>query len=902
MLGRKHILKPDASPGHGARWEIFGLLVVLLLFSVFATAKTYAACGPLDTSYAFSAGNDLDAKEVANVLEVNGNKVKGKGNALEPDGDLVNPPPAPNPPDLDPSAFPSFGGGSDIIIPRDGSGSTGEGTYRDIKIEDKADFSFATVGGTYQIEKLEVKKEATVTLAPGDYFIGELKLKDKAQLLISPAGTVRIYTNKKIEFGKQSQVNLGGSVADLQIYAYNDVVIKLMEKAKVSALIYSPFGNTNIEMEMGVEFRGMAVTAGEFKVKDKGKGKGKAKEKIKITFDAAVQAEVGSISTCVVPPVVSVDAFEFNCMTPGQDPLTGHLFTRVAGQAFVFDLAALRDADSDGSADGVETDFASDGDRQVAVELVDMSSGSCATYSTVASQTLTFTAADQGYMGSIGWSQPNAYRFLGCRVTDNGGATPVQVCSGDSFAIRPATLSVTSPILDNAAAFGDPKAVAGSGFTLRVATVSGYDGTPRIDTSIPVQAHGGAVRAGNLTGAFNAANPVTGSADGSFIYDEVGSFRLQSLGVWDDSFTLVDSGQGDCIYGFGNSPDASGKVGCRFGNDSAGDWVGRFIPDHFRLTVDAHGQLADTCPAGAFSYAGQDVGYQLGGEPVATITAYNGMGTPTVTQNYTGDHNHLTVPGILMSALTSDGTKMRLDGSGPVSLTWNQGVASLVDNGDGTVRLTLSGDSFNYSRADIDRVDPFTSDLDLELQSITDSDGVSATGLPDGFSPTGVQIRYGRLVLENSFGSELMHLPVPLQVEYFDGTANGFVPNTEDGCSQVLGISLTDLDASDGLTVSTGAGRETAVYASIAIAGGYAEENPANPALLFSQPTAGAVYNLNLQAPGEANTGTVGVLVDAPGWLEYDWQGAGMTDPYSRASFGIFSRAGSAVVYLREMR
>jgi len=898
MVFPERISKPEAPPGHGASCGFFGLLAALLLFSVFVTGKTHAACGPLDTSYSFSAGNNLDAKKVAKVLEVNGNKVKGKGTALEPDGDLVNPPTPPVLPDLDPSAFPAFGGGNNINIPRNGSGSTGEGTYRDIKIDDRGDFLFTTVGGTYQIHKLEVKKEATVTLAPGDYFIGELKLKDKAQLLISPAGAVRIYTDRKIEFGKQSQVNPGGSVADLQIYAYANVDIKLKEKAKVSALIYSPFANTDIEMEMGVEFRGMAVTAGDFKVKEKGK----VKDKIKLTFDAAVQAEVGSISTCVVPPVVAVDAFEFNCVTPGQNPISGHLFTRVAGQAFVFDLAALRDADSDGSADGVETDFASDGDRQVAVELVDMSSGSCATYSTVASQTVTFTAADQGYRGSVGWSQPNAYRFLGCRVTDNGGAAPVQVCSGDSFSIRPAALSVTAPLLGNAAASGDPKAVAGSGFTLRVATVSGYDGTPRTDTSIPVEAHAGAVRAGNLTGAFSAANPVTGSADGSFIYDEVGSFRLQPLGVWDDSFTLVDSGQGDCIHGFGNLPDASGKVGCRFGNDSAGDWVGRFIPNHFRLTVDAHGQLADTCTAGVFSYAGQDVGYQPGGEPVATITAYNGMGTPAVTRNYTGDHNHLTVPGILMSALTGDGTKMRLDGSGAVSLTWNQGVASLVDNGDGTVRLTLSGDSFNYSRADIDRVDPFTSDLDLELQSITDSDGVSATGLPDGFSPAGVQIRYGRLVLENSFGSELLHLPVPLRVEYFDGTANGFVPNADDSCSQVLGISLTDLDASDGLTVSTGAGRETAVYAPIAIAGGYAEENPGNPALLFSQPTAGAAYNLNLQAPGEANTGTVGVLVDAPDWLEYDWQGAGMTDPFSRASFGIFSRAGSAIVYLREMR
>ena len=876
---------PDSAFGYG----IWGLLFSMLFVSFLTAGQVSAACGPLDTSYALYGANKL---EVEKNTRVNGTRISGSGTALEPDADLVDPPTAPVLPDLDPSSFPSFGGGSDIVIPKNGSGSAGEGTYGEIKIEENAEFSFTAVDGTYLLDKLIVEKQVTVTLAPGDYFIRELTLQDGARLLTLPAGSVRIYTNTKIEFGKQSRVNTGDSVTDLQIYAYDNVDITIKENSRVSALIYSPFGNTKIDMEKNVRFRGMVSTLGEVKLGEGGR----------ITFDAAVQAEVGSISTCVVPPENPVDAFGFNCITPAQNPLSGHLFTRVTGQAFTIALAALRDADGNGSVDAVESDYASDRDRQVTVELVDMSAGSCATYSTVASQTLTFTATDQGYLGSIGWNQPNAYRVLGCRVTDNGGATPLQVCSVDSFAIRPATLSVTAPILNNATASGDPKATAGIGFTLRVDSVPGYDGTPRIDTSIPLETHGGAVRAGNLTGAFNAANPSTGSADGGFLYDEVGSFRLQTLGVMDDGFTLVDSIQGDCVDGFGNSPDASGKVGCSFGNDLVGGWVGRFIPDHFRLTVDAHGQLADTCPAGAFSYAGQDIGYQPGGEPVATVTAYNGLGTPTVTRNYTGDHNHLTVPGILMSALTGDGTKMRLDGSGPVSLTWNQGVASLVDNGDGTLQLTLSGDSFNYSRADIDRVDPFVSDLDLEIQSIIDGDGVSATGLPDGFSTTGVQIRYGRLVLENSFGSELMHLPVPLRVEYFDGMANGFVPNTDDSCSLVLGISLTDLDASDGLTVSTGVDRETAVYASAAIAGGYAEENPGNPALLFNQPTAGAAYNLNLQAPGEANTGTVGVLVDAPDWLEYDWQGAGMTDPFSRASFGIFSRGGSAIVYLREMR
>jgi MSHA biogenesis protein MshQ len=63
----------------------------------------------------------------------------------------------------------------------------------------------------------------------------------------------------------------------------------------------------------------------------------------------------------------------------------------------------------------------------------------------------------------------------------------------------------------------------------------------------------------------------------------------------------------------------------------------------------------------------------------------------------------------------------------------------------------------------------------------------------------------------------------------------------------------------------------------------------------------GGDFNLNLQAPGEGNTGSAGISVDAPGWLEFDWQGAGVSDPTAKATFGIFRRP-SSIIYLREAR
>ena len=288
MSYRGSTRNPELPGGRTSRRTVFTLSVLLPFLSVFAPGVTSAACGPFDVDYALYGGKKLDIRK---DVEVNGIEVTGKGKALEPDGDLMNPDPAPALPDLVPSTFPVFDSDSHNHIPDNGSGSLGEGTYHDVKPGENADFTFTTVGGTYQIEKIEAKKGATITFAPGDYFIEELKLKENTQLLISPAGPVRIYIKEKAEFGKQSQVNLGGSVANLQIYGYDDVDIKLKEEAKVSALIYSPDDKSKIEMEKEVEFRGMAVTAGEVKV-----GK-----EASFTFDAAVQSEVGSISTCVVP-------------------------------------------------------------------------------------------------------------------------------------------------------------------------------------------------------------------------------------------------------------------------------------------------------------------------------------------------------------------------------------------------------------------------------------------------------------------------------------------------------------------------------------------------------------------------------------------------------------------------
>lgn len=393
-------------------------------------------------------------------------------------------------------------------------------------------------------------------------------------------------------------------------------------------------------------------------------------------------------------------------------------------------------------------------------------------------------------------------------------------------------------------------------------------GQPGADLQQPTGGNPGNLHHGGGDATFAAATATLDESDVS--YSEVGIIQLQRQGL----NTLL----GETI-------------------ELCSPFIGRFIPADLTLTITSHGALLDSCAGSGFSYAGTAIGYDTAQLPAATITARNSSGITT--QNYTGAYNKLLLSGINMPDVTSDASQPGADGVTLVSLDWTVGTPGLTDNGDGTLAFVLAGDSFTYGRTANDRVAPFTSDVQLGVQSIADEDGVTAVGLPQSFAPTGVEVRYGRMAMQNAQGSELQPLPVPLQVEYFAGSGNGFVVNAADSCSQVVQLSLVDLDSSDGLEATTAANRNTAIYAPATLAGGYAASDLSDPGLLFVQPPVSGDFNLYLQAPGQGNTGSARVVVDVPTWLEYTWSGTSMGDPSAKASFGLFSRPGG-LIYQRE--
>jgi len=313
--------------------------------------------------------------------------------------------------------------------------------------------------------------------------------------------------------------------------------------------------------------------------------------------------------------------------------------------------------------------------------------------------------------------------------------------------------------------------------------------------------------------------------------------------------------------------------------------IGRFTPYDFAIVANTP-QFTTQCAAGNFTYLGQLFDYVV--QPVLTVAARNALGG--VTQNYTGAWMRMTNTSLtnkLYAAL--DGT---LDVAGVPSPD-----PVISDLGGGTVSLTFSsGSGLAFQRAA--PVAPFDAEIALSID-VRDLDNVlydPAAGLNGNYSigstasgngidfDNGKTMRWGRLTLTNAFGSELVPLPMPLAIEYWEdidpspATVYGFVTHSADGCTPLAAGDFILPPASFSGNLDLG---ETAV-SSVSLGGG-----------------AGFV---TLSAPGSGNDGSVDVVGNAPSHLDFDWDGDGVhdNDPSARATFGIYGGS-PRQIYLREL-
>ncbi|WP_347989582.1 DUF6701 domain-containing protein [Methylomonas sp. AM2-LC] len=644
-------------------------------------------------------------------------------------------------------------------------------------------------------------------------------------------------------------------------------------------------------------------------------------DELRLYQGALSATELSSLETqthaCVSVVANLPPPYAFNCIETGQDALSGHLYTKLINTAFAFDVVALNDANNDGVADSVDNNYASNGSKAVTLELVDgTGNASCAQRTAISpavNQTLIFSQVGQltaqGRLRSALMSVTAAYPNLMCRVTDANQTPNVVGCSTDRFSVRPVSFTVTGSV--NADATGvsttaTPTIKAGSQFSLTASTsATGYNAVPLIDNS-KITAHTGATQAGTLSGSFSAATANSGTATGAaFSYSEVGYFSFAADGVYDSTFTAVDANVGDCTNDF-STLAVNNQFGCNFGNTTASNFFGRFIPDHLDVSLNTP-QLTPACST--FTYMGQPVKFAT--NPIATVSAKNSAGS--VTQNYTGSYFKINTSNI------SNATYNDISQSVSVLNGYNLAIADLGQTLGGTNfglgTLTFSDTSYNalaitrpsnpiaqynanialsFNLLDIDNV-AVANINGTSINNSTSKISFGANTLGNGISFTGGNnaMLWGRLAMGNAHGSELSPLVIPVSAQYFNGI--NFVANSMDNC--------TSLSLSNQIYLSNGTSNGGAYQsATTAISLG---TGSTNASLLGSTLLSGS-GGISFSAPGAGNTGAISVqsnISNSLPWLLYPWNQSNSQNalsPSALVTFGVY-QGNSKVIYFREV-
>ncbi len=294
--------------------------------------------------------------------------------------------------------------------------------------------------------------------------------------------------------------------------------------------------------------------------------------------------------------------------------------------------------------------------------------------------------------------------------------------------------------------------------------------------------------------------------------------------------------------------------------------VGRFIPASFAVTINNDGILGDACSV--FTYMGQDFNYDTA--PTITVTAQNALGATTL--QYRDGFAKLGDSSVSVDASQDD--TMAGSDTNPLLVSYTPAVMPYTVNNDGTVSYTFGADTYRYgpdaplttfSKAANSQVAPFVADINPEISAV--SDGEVTTSYAAGtyvLDPTGNNLRFGRLRMDNVFGPELNPLLMPVFTEFWNGTS--FQKNILDTCTTIANADLVSVASPPGLSV---------------------------PVVVNAPASAGDV-NLSFPSPGSGNDGFIDTITDLSSaahlWLRFDWDGDGVfdNDPFAQATFGIF--------------
>lgn len=420
--------------------------------------------------------------------------------------------------------------------------------------------------------------------------------------------------------------------------------------------------------------------------------------------------------------------------------------------------------------------------------------GGCTGAAVSPTVTFTLTGANAGRR-SVTFSPSTAAKEVRVRMVSGS----LVGCSSDNFAIRPTSLALSATGVGADASGASVSAAPvlkadTTAFSLAAAGATGYNGVPVINQNLIAST---GVKAGAVSGTFSADSSGTGTATGNaFKYSEVGYFRFAPYGVYDDTFADIDESKNpsecftdanlgtDVALADPNVVNASGMVGCYFGSAQTA-YFGRFIPDHFQLddNIITNRSAIAACTASSFSYMGETL------TPVLTLSAVNGNGVTT--ENYTGSFARLNLAtqlgvGVINNAAAGPRTPFPVCGATPAHPCVTLApVAGAFEDGE-AIDVELPMTVFRGAAP----VAPFTAfqvgiapvDADGVKIATYDVDTVNVVAGANNHATVGATIlRYGRLGIDNTYGSELLNLTMRVGAQYWNGL--GYATNTLDSCT-----------------------------------------------------------------------------------------------------------------------
>ncbi|HSC66353.1 MAG TPA: DUF6701 domain-containing protein [Cellvibrio sp.] len=399
---------------------------------------------------------------------------------------------------------------------------------------------------------------------------------------------------------------------------------------------------------------------------------------------------------------------------------------------------------------------------------------------------------------------------------------------------------------------------------------------------------------GTATALAGIAEPASTMTQGAFLFsnarwNQVGSILIEPYFDDNDPATTNDGdylGGGDIL------------------NLLASPTVGRFYPDHFLVTKS---ELVNSCTT--FSYIGQPASLKYTVEAreyrsssSSTTSSTSSSQTSAALTNYNSAYvngvNNLPVltyvaennnSGTDLGGRVNDGvaTKSWTNGSltveAPNAVFGRLSSAPFVDGPYPSTQIGIKlADNFDFRRI-------LPSSLDMDAASIGNCSVATCSAKQLGST---LNLRYGRLRLDDAFGPETANLPVNFVTEFWAGSF--FVTNVNDSCTKILRSAIIypagSILSPSNLTVALTGGSTTGSYSSMSTTEvGFTNGNAQH---FFTAPTGSGQGSFNVNVD----------LTSYP-WLRFDWnQDGNYSDtalPTARFGFGQY-RGHDRVIYWRE--